>query len=61
MTARRFVCTKKNLFAADVGYYEWAGVSAGGNDLRDHVVMAGRSISSPIVTIAAAGIASGLF
>jgi hypothetical protein len=60
-TSRRFVCTRKYLLKPDEGYYEWSGCTSDNASLSGHPIMVSRKICNPIVTIAAAGIASGLF
>ncbi len=61
-TSRRFVCTKRTGFwfwKKEEGFYEWTGKS-GGYKLEAKYTK-GRKILNTPTTIAAAGIASGLF
>lgn len=58
-TSRRFITTTKRWFRPDLGHWEWSGKKEDGGDVPAEF-MKGKSIS-PAVTIAAAGVASGLF
>lgn len=59
-TSRRFICTRKRLFSKDLGYYEWSGRIVGDKGIEEGFID-GRVAMSPTITIAAAGLASGLF
>lgn len=59
-TSKRFITTKKKWFGKNEGHWEWSGKSSRGENISGHLMKGRRVLTAPM-TIAATGVASGLF